>query len=314
MKRINLYGLLLFSATLIINSGCSEETLSTVPPTVSPPIANAGIDQTVKLPANSVTLNGSGSTDLNKNISTYLWKKIAGPPSFTISTPNAMQTAVADLTEGVYEFELTVTTKTGLHDNDTMTVTVEQKAMPTVFAGEDILVILPTNFGWLSGGYSFFGTFNIDNILWKKISGPSAYILESPDSLITKVSELEKGVYEFELTVTDKGGLTTKDIATVTVGEISQNPKEKFFNDLGWECPWGCSVEIKNIYSHLPAGSVFRIYIQRDNSANWEEVVHDSQFQAGVQYTYTLYNGNLIIYLYGYSSDPEDTPNIKIVY
>jgi hypothetical protein len=62
MKRINLYGLFLFSTILIMNSSCSEETPSTVPSTYtappkdtteppnSTPTASAGGDIQVILP------------------------------------------------------------------------------------------------------------------------------------------------------------------------------------------------------------------------------------------------------------------------
>src|SRR5262245_580262 len=53
-----------------------------------PPVANAGSDQTIILPLNTVALDGSGSTDPNNDISSYLWTKISGPSSFTIANAN----------------------------------------------------------------------------------------------------------------------------------------------------------------------------------------------------------------------------------
>jgi len=44
-----------------------------------PPIANAGADQTITLPIDSVMLDGSASTDLDNNITSYAWTKISGP-------------------------------------------------------------------------------------------------------------------------------------------------------------------------------------------------------------------------------------------
>ncbi len=43
-----------------------------------PPIAIAGADETIILPNNT----GSGSTDPDNNISSYLWTKISTPSSF----------------------------------------------------------------------------------------------------------------------------------------------------------------------------------------------------------------------------------------
>ena len=48
-----------------------------------PPVANAGIDQTITLPTNIVLLNGSG-TDADGTIVSYAWTKISGPSAGTI--------------------------------------------------------------------------------------------------------------------------------------------------------------------------------------------------------------------------------------
>jgi hypothetical protein len=55
-----------------------------------PPVANAGPDHTITLPINSVNLDGSGSTDPDNNIISYVWTKITGPSSFDISNPNVL--------------------------------------------------------------------------------------------------------------------------------------------------------------------------------------------------------------------------------
>ena len=79
-----------------------------------PPVANAGADQTITLPTNTVTLNGSGSTDPDNNITSYTWTKISGPSSFNIANANAVQTQVTNLVQGIYQFELKVTDAGGL--------------------------------------------------------------------------------------------------------------------------------------------------------------------------------------------------------
>jgi hypothetical protein len=53
-----------------------------------PPVANAGADQTVTLPTNTVNLDGSASADPDNNITNYAWTKISGPPSFNIANAN----------------------------------------------------------------------------------------------------------------------------------------------------------------------------------------------------------------------------------
>ena len=95
-----------------------------------PPVANAGFDQTITLPTNTVALDGSASTDPNNDITSYLWTKISGPSSFTIANANAAQTQVTNLIEGVYEFELKVTDARGLIDKDIVQVTVMLNQLP----------------------------------------------------------------------------------------------------------------------------------------------------------------------------------------
>ena len=48
-----------------------------------PPISIAGPDQVITLPTDSVSLDGSSSSDPDGKISEWLWTKISGPASFT---------------------------------------------------------------------------------------------------------------------------------------------------------------------------------------------------------------------------------------
>ena len=89
-----------------------------------PPVAYAGTDTTIILPANTVNLDGSASTDPDNNITGYAWTKISGPASFNFANGNAVQTQVTNLVEGVYQFELKVTDASGLFDTDTVKVQV----------------------------------------------------------------------------------------------------------------------------------------------------------------------------------------------
>ena len=90
-----------------------------------PPVACAGVDRTITLPTDTVTLDGSCSTDPDNNITSYSWTKITGPSSFSIANTNVVTTQVSNLTEGVYQFELKVTDAGGLFSKDTVQVTVQ---------------------------------------------------------------------------------------------------------------------------------------------------------------------------------------------
>ncbi|MEO6732472.1 MAG: hypothetical protein ABIN01_14735, partial [Ferruginibacter sp.] len=87
------------------------------------PISNAGTDKTITLPVNSSSLTGSG-TDADGTISSYAWVKVSGPTSGTIATANGATTAISNLTQGVYYYELTVTDNNGATGKDTVQVTV----------------------------------------------------------------------------------------------------------------------------------------------------------------------------------------------
>jgi len=115
------------------NAGLSaSDTINilVVPDTLNnrPPEANAGPDQSVILPANTVTLDGSASTDPDNNITSYAWSKISGPSSFNITNAVAVQTQVKNLVQGDYQFELTVTDAQGLFAKDTMKISVTQSS------------------------------------------------------------------------------------------------------------------------------------------------------------------------------------------
>jgi N-acetylneuraminic acid mutarotase len=89
------------------------------------PIVDAGRDQSVTLPTDSIQLTGKGR-DADGNIASlrYEWKKISGPGSANIVQPYNAITMVRNLTEGLYEFELKVTSEPGLAATDNIIITV----------------------------------------------------------------------------------------------------------------------------------------------------------------------------------------------
>ncbi len=94
-------GIYFFELKVTDNGGLSaKDTLRVIVNDPSqlnrPPVANAGADQTIILPTNTVILDGSGSTDPDNNISSYAWTKISGS-SFNIANANAAQTQVTNL-------------------------------------------------------------------------------------------------------------------------------------------------------------------------------------------------------------------------
>jgi hypothetical protein len=70
-----------------------------------PPVTNAGLNKTITLPTNSVTLAGS-ATDLNGTVISYLWSKLTGPASFNIVSPTSAQTVVNNLVQGRQRYSI----------------------------------------------------------------------------------------------------------------------------------------------------------------------------------------------------------------
>ena len=136
MKEIKFILYLILITGILSNLSCKKESMPTSNSgstggsggnnTNKPPIAWAGNDTTISLPANTINLDGSGSTDPDNNIASYSWTKILGPSSFTISSANVAKTQVTSLVEGNYEFELKVTDAGGLIARDTMKIIVTQ--------------------------------------------------------------------------------------------------------------------------------------------------------------------------------------------
>ncbi len=87
------------------------------------PIANAGDDQEITLPTNSITLNGSGNDPDGGEVS-FQWSKVSGNTA-SLSNTNTQNLTVADLTEGSYVFQLMVTDNEGENATDTVTVIVK---------------------------------------------------------------------------------------------------------------------------------------------------------------------------------------------
>ena len=192
------------------------------PPPNLPPLANAGADQNITLPTNSITLNGTASSDPDGSISTYAWSKISGPASYTIVNSSSASTAVNGLTQGAYSFRLVVTDNFGATDDDTLLVTVNAappppNSPPIAYAGVDQSITLPTNSLTINGSGSYDADGSISSYAWSMINGPASYTIVNQNSVSTVVNGLMQGTYKFRLVVTDNNGATDDDTMTVTV-------------------------------------------------------------------------------------------------
>jgi len=215
----------LFELKVTDNGGLSaKDTMRVIVDSVvitnHPPIANAGADQTITLPTNTTTLNGSNSTDPDNNTSSYAWSKISGPSSFNIANANNVQTQVTNLVQGTYRFELKVTDAGGLFSTDTVQVSVNASAVqpPDANAGPDIIITLPLDSVYLGGGSTsiFPVTFQ-----WQMISGPSPVTINNSSiySMTALVKGLIPGLYSFRLEVSNTVGMSADTINILVIDD-----------------------------------------------------------------------------------------------
>lgn len=101
------------------------------------PVANAGSDQSITLPTDSITLMGS-ATDADGTIISYAWTKISGPSSFTITSPDSALTTITGLVQGTYVFRLTAEDDDNATGSDDVQVTVNSNVLVTKYVNVNI--------------------------------------------------------------------------------------------------------------------------------------------------------------------------------
>ena len=220
------------TAVVLLQLACTKEySCENCQPKNKPPIANAGTDSLIILPVDSIMLDGSHSIDPDGVITSFLWKKISGPSFLTINNSTNPKTIVKGLVKGTYQFELKVIDNGGLFAMDTVIVKVDSihaiNHPPVANAGQDIAYIhcdpnYWQNFSFgLDGNGSTDPDNNIVNYMWTRLSGPplpACFPVNVPGSPTQVwVINLVPGIVVFELTVTDVGGLSSKDTVQVSL-------------------------------------------------------------------------------------------------
>lgn len=89
-----------------------------------PPIADAGADQTIALPVDSVRVYGTRS-DPDGPTPSFIWEKVSGPAGSTIyPNANALNPIFKNLIAGIYYYRIKVTDEDNAVTYDTVKVTV----------------------------------------------------------------------------------------------------------------------------------------------------------------------------------------------
>jgi lysophospholipase L1-like esterase len=181
----------------------------------SAPQVNAGADQIVAWPVNTVALTGTASDDgLPAGVLDLLWSKVSGPGAVTFGDAFAQSTTATFSSAGVYVLRLTAD-DTALSASDDVTVTVN--SAPQVNAGADQTITWPVNTVALTGTASDDGLpVGVLDLLWSKVSGPGTVTFGDEFAQSTKAAFSTFGVYVLRLTADDTV-LSASDDVTVTV-------------------------------------------------------------------------------------------------
>ena len=185
----------------------------------NPPTSDAGEDQTVRL-GDTVTLDGSASTDPDNDIISYSWNQTAGPAVALSDDAASSPAFTAPSSAGMLTFELTVSDGYDT-DTDTVTITVVNRP-PVASAGADQTV----RFGdtvTLDGSASYDPDNDDVTYLWNETSGTGAKLSDAATSSPTFTAPDSAAAITFELTISD-GEFSSTDTVTITVKHPNRAP------------------------------------------------------------------------------------------
>lgn len=222
-------GIYVFRLTVTDDDGVSgfDEVKITVNPIPAnlPPIANAGGNKVITLPATSTTLNGSG-TDSDGTIAGYSWQQISGPTTATTSSLTLATLNLSDLVVGIYLFRLTVEDDKGSTGFDEVNIRVQPvpaNQPPTANGGGNQNITQPATTVTFNGSATDpDGT--IATYAWTQVGGPTATIGPPTNNATANISGLNSlDTYIFRLTVTDNQGAQGYDEVNVRVNPTPPN-------------------------------------------------------------------------------------------
>jgi RHS repeat-associated protein len=211
---------------LIVNDGYVNSQPATVTvtakPVNKPPVVSAGANQTITLPTNSVTLNGTATDDgLPNSTLAIQWSVLASANGSTVtfSQPTSAVTQATFSGPGQYVLQLSAN-DSQYTTSATTTITVNQPVVnqpPVVSAGANQTIQLPTKSVVLAGTATDDGLpSGILNVQWSEIAGPGAVSFSAPNAASTTATFSGPGVYLLRLTASDTQ-LTSASDVTVTV-------------------------------------------------------------------------------------------------
>jgi NADPH-dependent 7-cyano-7-deazaguanine reductase QueF-like protein len=216
-----------FVASLIVNDGKVDSTAAAVPITVasanSEPIANAGINQNVVVGA-SVTLDGTNSSDANRDQLTFRWVMMSKPTGSAASLSSAVSAKPVFVADTVGTYVISLIVNDGKVDSTAVSTTVTAStanAAPVANAGTNQNVTHGTV--TLDGSNSSDANYDPLTFTWTLLNKPtgSSAALSSSTSAKPTFNADVAGIYVFGLVVND--GKVNSAAVTVSITAASAN-------------------------------------------------------------------------------------------
>jgi parallel beta-helix repeat protein len=243
----------------------------TVNPAVLPTVS-AGLNQTITLPS-AATLAGSVTSGTN---ATTTWSMSSGPGTVTFANANSPSTTATFSTAGSYVLTLTATAA-GLTSKSQVTITVNPGALPTVSAGPNQTITLPST-ATLAGSVTVVPAGTPVTITWSVSSGPGTVTFANANAPSTTATFSTAGSYVLTLTAT-AAGLTSRSFVTITVNALTAK--------LGWDAISDPNLAGYNLYRSNQPG-VFTSVPLNGSTLLTVPAFTDSTVQSGNTYYYTV--------------------------
>jgi VCBS repeat-containing protein len=177
------------------------------------PTADAGPDQDAE-GGDTVTLDGTGSSDPDGDVLTFSWVQLSGPSAPLTDADTAAPTFTAPSVPGVMVFELTVDDQRDRTATDTVSISLNGR--PSAVAGADQLV----NRGdlvTLDGTASSDPDGDVVRYQWDQTYGPAVVLTGARTATPTFVAPEGPTELRFRLIVRDPRGRSRTDFVAVVV-------------------------------------------------------------------------------------------------
>jgi RHS repeat-associated protein len=230
-----------------------------------PPAVNPGSNQTISLPTDTVTLNGTATDDglPAGSTLTVTWTRISGPGVVSFGNSNSAVTTAQFSAVGSYVLRLSASDGAYTSFAEVGVILNPQNQAPTVNAGPDQTTIL-------SAGAQLDGSVGDDGLpagsslttTWTTVSGPGTVTFDNPNVTITGAHFSVTGSYVLRLTASD-GALSASDDLAVTVNENVAPPTVEITAPAD-----GSSVTEPTIVTGSVSGGTWRLEYSLDSDDN----------------------------------------------